>query len=67
MQNITQKVVGTKLIIEVDLTHTIGPSASGKTVMIGSTEGNAKVEGWTKRAVQFGLNVFTKDGANGGK
>lgn len=66
MFNITQKIVGTKLVIEVDLMGVGRPSSSGKTLIIAGTEGNAKVEGWNKRPIQFGLNVFTKDGANGG-
>lgn len=60
MFNITHKMVGTKLVIEVDLTKERGASTSGKTIIIGSTEGNAKVPEWTKDEVLFGLNVYKK-------
>jgi hypothetical protein len=58
MQNVTVKVEGNKLIIEVDLTKEIGPSSSGKTILIGSSEGNANVPGY--EGVKFGLNVYRK-------
>ena len=53
MKNVETKVEGTKLIITVDLTKTFGPSKSGKTIIIASTEGNAKVG-----EVTVGLNVY---------
>ena len=39
MQNVTLKVEGNKLIIDVDLSKEIRPSSSGKTTLIASTEG----------------------------
>jgi hypothetical protein len=56
MQNVTLKVEGTKLVIEVDLSKEIGPSSSGKTMLIASTEGNANVPGY--EGVKVGLNVY---------
>jgi hypothetical protein len=56
MQNVTLKVEGTKLVIEVDLSKEIGPSSSGKTMLIASTEGNANVPGY--EGVKLGLNVY---------
>lgn len=53
MKNVETKIEGTKLIITVDLTKTFGPSKSGKTIIIASTEGNAKVG-----EVTVGLNVY---------
>ncbi len=44
------------LVIEVDLTKDFGPSASGKTVIIASSEGNAPVPGHPE--MKLGLNVF---------
>jgi hypothetical protein len=34
MQNVAVKVEGNKLVIEVDLTKELGPSSSGKTILI---------------------------------
>jgi hypothetical protein len=58
MQNVTVRVEGNKLVIEVDLTKEIGPSSSGKTILIASSEGNANVPG--HEGVKFGLNVYRK-------
>lgn len=60
MFNIITKVTGTKLVIEVDLTKERGLSSSGKTIIVASTEGNAKIPEWTKGEVQFGLNVYKR-------
>lgn len=59
MQNIKMSVVKNILTITVDLSKKLGPSASGKSVLIASTEGNAKVPG--HEAIQIGLNVYTKN------
>lgn len=56
MRNVTMKREGNKLVIEVDLTANLGPSASGKTTLIASTEGNAMVEG--PEGAKIGLNVY---------
>jgi hypothetical protein len=45
MQNVAMRVDGDKLVIEVDLSKEIGPSSSGKTILIASTEGNANAPG----------------------
>lgn len=60
MKNVAMKVSSDKkkLTIEVDLTQDFGPSASGKTQIIASTEGNAKVDG--VESVQIGMNVYKK-------
>lgn len=60
MFNITYKVTGTKLVLEIDLTKEKGPSSSGKTIIVASTEGNAKIPEWTKADMLFGLNVYKK-------
>jgi len=56
MENMTARVEGNKLIIEVDLTGNMGVSGSGKSVGVASTHGNARVEGHPE--FMFGLNVF---------
>jgi hypothetical protein len=58
MNNVTMKVEGTKLILTVDLSKNLGKSKSGKTTVIGSTQGNVSVPG--KEDVKVGLNVYTK-------
>lgn len=56
VKNISVQANGNKLTIEVDLTKALGPSSSGKTTLIASTEGNALVSGHPD--MRFGLNVF---------
>lgn len=58
MKNIEMRVEHGKLVITVDLTKDLGPSASGKSVMIGTTEGNVDVPGAPD--VKIGLNVYRK-------
>jgi ABC-type polar amino acid transport system ATPase subunit len=47
MQNVTLKVEGNKLIIDVDLSKEIGPSSSGKTTLIASSEATRTCRGTT--------------------
>lgn len=54
MKNITVKVVKDVLTITVDLKKEFGPSKSGKTIIIGSTEGNQTVA----PNVVLGMNVY---------
>lgn len=56
MKNIELKVEGDKLIIEVDLKQEFGPSSSGKSVTVASTEGNIAVPGYEE--VKIGLNIY---------
>ncbi len=58
MLNITQKIIGTKLTLTIDLKQRHGKTKSGKSEMIASTQGNASVEG--KEGITFGLNVYEK-------
>jgi hypothetical protein len=64
MKNIEVEQKGNTLTLKIDLTKTFGPSKSGKTIIIASTEGNAKV-GEIKGGgpVIVGLNVYTKAAA----
>ena len=61
MTNIKTALKGNILTITVDLTERHGASASGKTVMIASTQGNQKLDA-PHSAISFGLNVYTKEG-----
>lgn len=65
MFNVSTKVVGTKLQIEVDLTKEKGLSTSGKTILVASTEGNSKILEWKQDEMQFGLNVYKKPRGDG--
>ena len=56
MFNVSAKVQGKKLVIEVDLDAEKGPSNSGKTIIVASTDGNADVPG--KPGFKLGLNVW---------
>jgi hypothetical protein len=58
MKNVELKVDGNILTIKVDLSKEFGPSTSGKTTIIASTEGNKAVPG--KEDVKIGLNVYKK-------
>jgi len=58
MKNVEMKVEHGKLIITVDLNKALGPSASGKSVMIATTAGNVDVPG--EPEVKIGLNVYRK-------
>ena len=58
MKNVDAKVEDNILIIKVDLTKEFGPSSSGKTIIVASTEGNIPVDGHEK--TRIGLNVYKK-------
>lgn len=58
MKNVEMHVTGTILTITVDLSKEFGPSASGKTIIIASSEGNKSVPGYED--VKIGLNVYRK-------
>jgi hypothetical protein len=57
MKNVQMAVAGNILTITVDLTKEFGPSSSGKTIIIASTEGNITVP---EREEKIGLNVYRK-------
>jgi hypothetical protein len=57
MKNVEMKIEGHILIIRVDLSKEFGPSSSGKTTIIASTEGNVSIP---DRDEKVGLNVYRK-------
>jgi hypothetical protein len=57
MKNVEMSVLGNILTITVDLSKEFGPSSSGKTIIIASTEGNVAVP---NREEKVGLNVYRK-------
>lgn len=64
MTNVDYKITGHTLTITVDLSKRFGPSTSGATLNIASTQGNAKLPA-PHDEISFGLNVYTKKGAPG--
>lgn len=58
MKNVEMKLEGDILTIKVDVTKEFGPSASGKTIIIATTEGNISIP--EKDDVKIGLNVYRK-------
>jgi hypothetical protein len=58
MKNVEMTVEGNILTIKVDLTKDFGPSSSGKTIIIASTEGNISISDSTEGKI--GLNVYKK-------
>ena len=56
MKNVELSIEGDIVTIRVDLSQTFGPSSSGKTTIIASTEGNVPVG--PEREEKIGLNVY---------
>ncbi len=57
MKNVAMTIEGTILTIKVDLSKEFGPSKSGKTIIIATTEGNQTIP---DRDETVGLNVYRK-------
>jgi hypothetical protein len=58
MKNVEMTVENDILTIKIDLSKDYGPSSSGKTTIIASTEGNVSVPG--QDTIKLGLNVYKK-------
>jgi len=58
MKNVKMTREKDKLIIEIDLSRNFGPSRTGKTIIVASTEGNKKVP--DTEDVFVGVNVYSK-------
>lgn len=58
MKNVEMSIEGDLLTIAVDLSKEFGPSKSGKTTIVASTEGNKSVPGRTEKV---GLNIYKKE------
>ena len=52
------KLDGNILTITVDISKEFGKSASGKSIIISSTEGNASIP--DKEDIKIGLNIYRK-------
>jgi hypothetical protein len=57
-KNCEMKVENNILTIKIDLTKDFGKSASGKSNIIATTEGNISVPG--NESVKIGVNVYKK-------
>lgn len=57
MKNVEMSVEDTVLTIKVDLSKEFGPSSTGKTIIVASTEGNVTIP---NRQEKIGLNVYRK-------
>ncbi|MDF0674034.1 MAG: hypothetical protein P0120_06795 [Nitrospira sp.] len=57
MKNVEMSVEGSVLTIRVDLSKEFGPSSTGKTIIIASTEGNVTIP---NRQEKVGINVYRK-------
>ena len=55
MKNVEMRIEGDRLIIEVDLKKEYGPSSSGKTIIVASSEGNQPVG---RNEIKLGLNLY---------
>jgi len=58
MKNCEMKLNGNILTITVDISKEFGISSSGKSIIIGSTEGNVSIP--EKEDIKIGLNVYRK-------
>jgi hypothetical protein len=58
MKNVEMFVENNILTIKVDLTKEFGPSASGKTMIIATTEGNISIP--ESEDKKIGVNVYRK-------
>jgi hypothetical protein len=58
MKNCDMKLNGTILTITVDVSKDFGKSASGKSVIIATTEGNVTVP--ETDDIKIGLNIYKK-------
>jgi len=58
MKNAEMAVEGDLLIVTVDLSKELGPSKSGKTTIVASSEGNRSVPG---RPEKIGLNIYRQE------
>lgn len=60
-KNVKATVKGNKLTLEIDLDQEFGPSSSGKTIIVASSEGNQTVGKNSQGAeIKLGINLYRK-------
>jgi len=57
MKNVDFTIEGNILTIKIDLSKEFGPSSTGKSIVIATTEGNVQLP---NREERLGLNVYRK-------
>lgn len=62
MKNVEMSREGNILTIKVDLSREFGPSSSGKTIIIATTEGNVSIPDDDDKKI--GLNIYKKKPAS---
>jgi len=62
MKNVEVSITENVLTLTVDLSQNFGPSKSGKTEIIASTEGNQPID--EDSPIRFGLNVYKQQSRN---
>ena len=60
MKNVKATVSGNVLTLVIDLSKEFGPSSSGKTTIVASTEGNVPVDEGQHEGYKMGVNVYKK-------
>ena len=58
MKNVEMNVEGRILTVTIDLTKEFGPSSSGKSLIVATTEGNMSLPG--EDGMKIGLTVYKK-------
>ena len=58
-RNIRTKMEGNELVIRIDTTQNFGASASGKTQIVASTQGNVAIP-CGEKILHLGVNAYTK-------
>jgi hypothetical protein len=59
MKNVEYEIKGKIMTIKIDITQSFGPSKSGKSEMIASTEGNKRIKA-DDQDIWLGLNCYKK-------
>ena len=59
-KNVEMKVEGETLTITIDLSKNYGPSSTGKSLIIASTEGNTQPDPAKHQGIFIGVNVYKK-------
>lgn len=59
MKNVEYEIKGNTMTIKIDITQSFGPSKSGKSEIIASTEGNKRIK-VEDQDIYLGLNLYKK-------
>jgi len=59
MKNVEYEIKGNIMTIKVDISQSFGPSKSGKSEIIATTEGNKRIKAG-EEDIWIGLNIYKK-------